>query len=80
LNGTYFQPFEFKMAVLEASRGQSGPTINRILQYCYAYDPQGKQYVLNITRVSGILISIIALGIFLWLALRPLFARRRKNG
>ena len=78
LNGTYFQPFEFKMALLEASKGQAGPTINRILQYCYAYDPQGKQYVLNITRVSGILITIIALGIFLWLVLRPLFRKKQK--
>jgi protein SCO1/2 len=68
------------MALLEASRGQSGPTINRILQFCYAYDPQGKQYVLNITRVSGILISIIAIGIFLWLAMRPLFRKKQKIG
>ena len=80
LNGIYFQPFEFKMALVEASRGQSGPTINRILQFCYAYDPEGKQYVLNITRVSGILISIIAMGIFLWLAVRPLFRKKQKTG
>ena len=78
LNGTYFQPFEFKLALLEASRGQSGPTINRILQYCYSYDPQGKQYVLNITRVSGIMITFIAATIFLWLVLRPLFRKKKQ--
>jgi len=78
LNGTYFQPFEFKMALLEASKGQSGPTINRILQYCYSYDPQGQQYVLSITRVTGILISLIALAIFLWLAVKPLFRKRKQ--
>jgi len=79
LNGIYFQPFEFKMALIEASKGQTGPTINRILQYCYAYDPQGKQYVLNITRVSGILISFIAIGFFLWLAIKPLFRRKQQQ-
>jgi len=78
LNGTYFQPFEFKLALLEASKGQSGPTINRILQYCYNYDPEGQGYVLNITRVSGILISIIALMIFGTLAIRPML-RKRQN-
>lgn len=75
LNGTYFQPFEFKMAVVEASKGQAGPTINRILQYCYSYDPDGKQYVLNITRVAGILISFGAVVLFLVLAVRPLFRK-----
>jgi len=78
LNGIYFQPFEFKMALVEASKGKSGPTINRILQFCYAYDPQGKRYVMNITRVSGILIAFLALVLFLWLAVRPLFNRKQK--
>jgi protein SCO1 len=78
LNGIYFQPFEFKMALVEASKGKSGPTINRILQFCYAYDPQGKQYVLNITRVSGVLISFLVLGIFLWLAVKPLFKKKQQ--
>lgn len=80
LNGTYFQPFEFKLALLEASRGQSGPTINRILQYCYSYDPLGKQYVLSITRVMGILISLIAVAVFLWLSVRPLLRKKQHIG
>jgi protein SCO1/2 len=78
LNGIYFQPFEFKMALVEASKGKSGPTINRFLQYCYAYDPQGQRYVMNVTRVSGILIAFMALVFFLWLAVRPLFNRKQK--
>jgi protein SCO1/2 len=77
LNGTYFQPFEFKMAVVEASKGQAGPTINRILQYCYSYDPQGKQYVLNLTRVSGVLITFAAVVLFLVLAIRPLLRKSK---
>jgi protein SCO1 len=77
LNGIYFQPFEFKMALVEASKGQSGPTINRILQFCYAYDPQGKQYVLNITRVSGIMISFLAILFFLWLVVKPIFKKKQ---
>ena len=79
LNGIYFQPFEFKMALVEASKGQSGPTINRILQFCYSYDPQGKQYVMNITRVSGIIIAFMAVIFFLWLALQAYIQKRNKE-
>lgn len=71
LNGVYFLPFEFKMAILEASKGQSGPTINKILQFCYSYDPVGQTYVLNVTKLAGTLILFIALVIFLFLVFKP---------
>ncbi len=71
LNGLYFLPFEWKMAIIEASKGQSGPSINKILQYCYSYDPVGQTYVLNVTKVAGTLIIFFALVIFLILILKP---------
>lgn len=71
LNGTYFLPFEFKLAVIEASKGIPGPTVNRILQFCYSYDPVGQSYVLNITKVAGILILVLAGLILLVLTLKP---------
>lgn len=80
LNGTDFLPFEFKMSLVEASKGQIGSTINKVLQYCFAYDPQGQQYVLNITRVSGIMITFIAVSIFIWLTLRPLLRKKQHIG
>ena len=76
LNGTEFLPFEFKMSLVEASKGQIGPSINKVLQYCFTFDPQGKQYVLNITRVSGILIIFIVVSLFLWLTLKPLLRKK----
>ena len=75
MNGIYFLPFELKMTILDAAEGKSGPTINRVLQYCYAYDPEGQKYVLNITKVSATL--IIFLGVELLLVL--LFFRKRKT-
>jgi len=71
LNGTYFLPFEFKLAVIEASKGIPGPTVNRILQFCYSYDPVGQSYVLNVTKVAGILILVIAALILLVLTVKP---------
>lgn len=61
LHGTYFLPFDLKMAILEASEGRSGPTINKVLKYCFSYDPEGKKYVFNITKISGSIILLAAL-------------------
>ncbi len=71
LNGTYFLPFELKLAVIEASKGIPGPTVNRILQFCYSYDPVGQSYVLNITTVAGILLIVIAGLVFFVLLVKP---------
>jgi protein SCO1/2 len=60
LNGIYFLPFEWKMAIVEASKGQSGPTLNKVLRFCYSYDPVGQTYVMNITKISGTIILFLA--------------------
>jgi protein SCO1 len=70
INKTFFIPFEFQMAVTEASSGKSGPTINKLLSYCYTYDTAGQGYVLDVTRVSAIIILFIALLIFAILIIR----------
>ena len=75
LNGTYFLPFEVKMSLVEASEGKTGSTINRVLQYCYNYDPTGQKYVLNITKITGTFMIFIAVIVFLVLVLRT----RKKN-
>lgn len=75
LNGIYFLPFELKMSIINAAEGKSAPTINKVLQYCYSYDPEGQQYVLNITKVAGTL--IIFFGLILFLVL--MFVRKRKT-
>ena len=71
LNGMYYMPFEWKMAIIEASQGKSGPTLNRVLRYCYAYDPVGQTYVMNFTKVGGILIMFFALIFVAILLLKP---------
>ncbi len=76
MNGIYFLPFEMKMSILDAAAGKSGPTINRVLQYCYSYDPEGQKYVLNVTKVAGTLIIFMALVLFFVLIL---FRRKKIN-
>lgn len=71
LNGIYFLPLEWKLAIVEASQEKSGPTINKILQYCYTYDPEGQAYVLNVTRIAGTIIIFLSVLFFLLLLLWP---------
>jgi protein SCO1 len=67
LYGVSFLPFDFKMAIVEAQKGLSRPTINRVLEYCFTYDPAGRRYAIDVLKVSGtiiiffVLIFIIAL-------------------
>lgn len=70
LYGVSFLPFDLKMALIEAQKGISRPTINKILEFCFAYDPQGRTYTLQITRIVGSLTLFIAILIFVILLLK----------
>ncbi|MHB8871887.1 MAG: thioredoxin domain-containing protein, partial [Candidatus Doudnabacteria bacterium] len=64
LFGTEFNPFDMKMALLEAGSGKTNPTISKVLRMCFSYDPSGEKYTLNVTRISGA-ITLLGVGIFL---------------
>lgn len=70
LQGVFFLPFDVKMAVVEAAEGKSGPSISRVLAYCYAFDPAGQRYVFDITKIAGTLILFFGVVIFLFLIIR----------
>jgi len=74
LYGLTFLPFDLKMAIIEAQKGIARPTINRILEYCFAYNPASKTYSIQITRIIGTITIIIALIVFI-----ILIVKRRKN-
>jgi len=77
LHGITFLPFDLKMALNEAAQGKSGPTINRVLYYCYSYDPDGQRYVFNILKVAGTGIMIFAAIFVVWLIVSTRRSRRR---
>lgn len=67
LYGLTFKANDLKLAILEASEGKIGNTIDRIILYCYHFDPDAKGYVVfasNIMKLGGLL-SLILLFIFL---------------
>jgi protein SCO1/2 len=77
LYGIEFPSRDLKFALLEASQGKIGSTIDRLLLYCYHYDPAAKGYVLfaqNVMKIGGGL-TVLAVGILL----AGLFIRERRS-
>ncbi|MFH1197329.1 MAG: SCO family protein [bacterium] len=72
--GTTFNPFDMKMALLEAEAGKSSPTISKVLQFCFSYDSNARNYTLNVTRIIGT-IMLLCVGIFLGV----LTLKKKKN-
>lgn len=70
LYGLNFLPFDLKMAIIEAQQGIARPTINKILEYCFAYNPSSKTYTIQITRIIGAFTIVIALFVFAILMLK----------
>jgi len=79
LYGISFLPADVEMAVGEALRGEANPAIARMLQICFSYDPQGRGYVLNVTRLMGAAVLTLALGFVVFLVFQGR-ARRRSTG
>ncbi|MBN2337145.1 MAG: SCO family protein [Acidobacteria bacterium] len=67
--GTSYVPADVEMAIKEAAGGRVRPTISRVLAFCYTYDPEGRTYVLSVTRLAGGLILLLVV-VFVVLVLR----------
>lgn len=67
LFGISFLPFDLKMSLLEASEGKVGSPVNRILRFCFSYEPKGRKYAFNFLRIFGIGMVLIAVSLFIFL-------------
>lgn len=76
LLGIDYNPFDFKMAIVEASKGIATPPITKVLAYCFSYDPDGGKYVFNINKVAG---TVVFLGAGLFLTIMLIRGKRRSS-
>ena len=69
LYGLAFLPIDLKMAVYESQKGLSRPGIAKAMEFCYAYDPIGKRYALDVLKISAtlILFFLVIFGIILFI-------------
>jgi protein SCO1/2 len=68
--GISYQPADLQMAVLEAARGETRPTVNQWLQFCFSYDPRGRGYVLSVTKITAAVTLLLAAGFAAFLVFR----------
>ncbi|MCH8027733.1 MAG: SCO family protein [candidate division Zixibacteria bacterium] len=62
LYGIQYTGINLKLGLLEASEGKIGSTMDKILLYCYRYDPDAKGYVLfaqNAMKVGGVVTVVL---------------------
>lgn len=64
LYGVQYRPRDLRLALLEASRGKVGNVFDRLLMFCYHYEPGARGYSLQAVRVMqlGALATIGILG------------------
>jgi protein SCO1/2 len=79
LYGTVYLPFDVKMALIEAQKGLSRPTINRVLDFCFTYDPEGRRYTLAVTQIAATIIIFIAVVFFIFLLIRTSRKKSKSN-
>ena len=66
LYGVEFKKQDLRLALLEASEGRIGNSIDRIILYCFHYDPAAKGYVLfanNVMKLGGLATVIVVGGL-----------------
>lgn len=81
LYGIQYRTTDLKLSLLEASRGKVGTIIDRILLFCYQYDPQLGKYSMVLMRVLklGALLTVLSLGVFLGLFWFRSLSRRNRG-
>lgn len=84
LYGIEFKPRDLKLALLEASEGNIGSTIDRVLLYCYHYDPKSGGYVVfasNVMRLGGMVtfVLIASFLLIMWRVEKHRKAARARN-
>jgi len=84
LYGLQYKPLDLRLALLEASEGKIGTTVDRLILYCYGYDPTRGGYVVIATQIMKIggLLTLIILAVFigfLWKRDKHITAKLNKN-
>lgn len=77
LHGIMFDPKTFKMALNEATMGKIGTVVDKMIWYCFKYDPAQSKYTLVAFRL--VQLGAIAITVILLLILLPFWIRSRSE-
>jgi len=73
-------PFDLKIALVEASQGRIGPTIAKVVRFCFSYDPKANKLVFNMLKVTGTVTLLFALSFILFLLLKGKKPNKEEKG
>jgi protein SCO1/2 len=79
LYGIEYKESDLRLSLLEASKGEIGTTLDRIILYCFQYDPDAGGYVIfagNLMRIGGV-ITVLIIGSVLGILWRKELQKRR---
>ena len=72
LYGVQFEPRDLKLALMEASHGNVGNIVEKLLLFCYHYDPKTRRYALfakNVMRGGGV-VTVGGIILLVWMLRR----------
>ncbi len=76
LYGIQFRSLDLRLALLEASEGKIGNVVDKLLLFCYHYDPKGRKYSILATKMMAGAGAMTVFGVGL---LVMLLSRRKKK-
>ncbi len=78
LSGIEYPPRDVRLALVEASAGRIGTTVDRLLLFCYHYDATTGRYTAVIERVvqAGGALTVVALAVLMATLRRPGASKR----
>jgi protein SCO1 len=71
--GIEYAPKDLRLGLVEASQNKIGSPMDKLMLYCYHYDPATGKYgatVINIIRLGGVITLIAVVGMFVWMRRR----------
>jgi protein SCO1 len=81
LYGVDLNQRDFRMAIVEASGGRVGTSLDRVLQFCFKYDPMTQRYTpyaMAFVRIGAGLSCLALMGLLIVLWRKELLMRRRR--
>jgi len=70
--GVEFAPKDLRLGLIEASQNKIGTVVDKVLLYCYHYNPETGKYgavIMNVMRLAGA-VTVLILGAFIFIMFR----------
>ena len=81
--GIEYSPKDLRLGLIEASKNHIGTVVDKLILYCYHYDPTTGHYgaiAIRILRISGIVTVLLLGGFIITMARRDVRAGRQNTG